>query len=158
MLSSKAKYALRAALVLAKRFTAEEWTNAAVIADEATIPLKFLEAILVQLRDHSVVESRRGPSGGHRLTMPPADVSIAEIMRIIDGPIALTPCASRTKFSACADCVDLQECQLRELMVRVRDAAAAELEGCSLADLTRQPELASASRTRAPRRSVIKRR
>jgi Rrf2 family protein len=158
MLSSKAKYALRAALVLADKTAAGEWTSAAAIANEATIPVKFLEAILVQLRDHGLVESRRGPNGGHRLNVPPEDVSIADIMRIIDGPIALTPCASRTQFSACADCVDLKVCQLRALMLRVRDAAAAELEGCSLADLTQQPELLSRPRMRAPRRLLSKRR
>jgi Rrf2 family protein len=146
MLSSKAKYALRAALTLADRGETGTWTSAAVIAKDATIPVKFLEAILVQLREHGLVESRRGPNGGHRLRIAPADLSIAKILRIVDGPIALTPCASRTQFSACTDCVDIRSCRLRNLMLQVRDAAAGVLEDCSVADLADQTKTPAPSR------------
>src|SRR5690242_8510165 len=143
MLSSKAKYALRAALMLAEEADAEGWTSAFEIAEREAIPRKFLEAILVQLRDQGLIESRRGPSGGHRLKIPAAELSVADIIRIMDGPIALTPCASRTQFRACDDCVDVRTCRLRHLMQRVRDAAAGVLEGCSLADLLHAPRLRS---------------
>jgi Rrf2 family protein len=139
MLSSKAKYALRAALVLAEHADSDAWTSSTEIAERAVVPRKFLEAILVQLRDQGLVRSRRGPNGGHKLAVAPTALSAAEIIRIIDGPIALTPCASRTQFGQCKDCVDVRACQLRRLMQRVRDAAAAELEGCSLADLLAHP-------------------
>ena len=135
MLSSRAKYALRAALALAEEQPSGRWTSAQTIAERSDIPRKFLEAILVQLRDDGLIESRRGPMGGHRLLKPPSLVAVADVIRIIDGPIALTPCASRTQFGVCRDCKDQRRCQLTELMRRVRDAAAEVLEGCSLSDL-----------------------
>ena len=142
MLSSRAKYALRAALVLAEAQPAGCWISAQTIAERSDTPRKFLEAILVQLRDEGMIESRRGPVGGHKLLRPADRVTVADVIRIIDGPIALTPCASRTQTGVCRDCRDRRSCQLTELMQRVRDAAAGVLEGCSLADLNRTPKLA----------------
>ncbi|HEX3983566.1 MAG TPA: Rrf2 family transcriptional regulator [Acidisoma sp.] len=144
MLSSRAKYALRAALVLAEEATTERWTSAQVIAERSDTPRKFLEAILVQLRDQGVIQSRRGPVGGHRLLRPAEEITVADVIRIIDGPIALTPCASKTRFGVCRDCKDIETCQLTGLMKQVRDAAAAVLEGCTLADLARVPEAGGA--------------
>jgi Rrf2 family protein len=139
MLSSKAKYALRAMLVLAEDRDQAGWTSAVTIAERADVPRKFLEAILVQLRDQGVIESRRGPVGGHKMCSAPGDVTVADIIRITDGPIALTPCASRTQFGVCKDCRDARTCHLAHLMQRVRDAAASVLEGCSIADLAENP-------------------
>jgi Rrf2 family protein len=153
MLSSKAKYALRAALVLAEDADSGGWTSSFEIAEREAIPRKFLEAILVQLRDRGFIESRRGPSGGHRLRIPAEELSAADIIRIMDGPIALTPCASRTQFRACDDCVDIRACRLRHLMQRVRDAAAGVLEGCSLADLMNVPTARSATGSAVRRRA-----
>lgn len=156
MLSSKAKYALRAALVLAEEVDRDGWTSSFEIAEREAIPRKFLEAILVQLRDSGLIESRRGPTGGHRLRVSPAELNVADIIRIMDGPIALTPCASRTQFRACDDCVDIRSCRLRHLMQRVRDAAANVLEGCSLADLRNAPTLPGSLKVRSkPRRSRV---
>jgi len=140
MLSSKAKYALRATLALAEEVAGNRWTSSFEIAEREAIPRKFLEAILVQLRDQGLIESRRGPNGGHRLAIPAAELSVADIIRIMDGPLALTPCASRTRFRACEDCVDIRVCRLRHLMQRVRDAAATVLEGCSVDELVRAPK------------------
>jgi Rrf2 family protein len=136
MLSSRAKYALRAALHLADRVDEPGWTSTGAIAESESIPRKFLEAILVDLRTSGLLESRRGPGGGHRLRLRPAMIAVADIIRTVDGPLALTPCASRSQFQACADCPDLASCRLRALMQRARDAVAAVLEDCSLADLT----------------------
>jgi Rrf2 family protein len=141
MLSSRAKYALRAIVVLAEDRPNTGWTSATAIAERADVPRKFLEAILVQLRDERIIESRRGPVGGHKLRLPPAQVTVADIIRITDGPIALTPCASRTQFGVCKDCRDARTCQIAHLMRRVRDAAASVLEGCSIADLAASPAL-----------------
>ena len=88
-----------------------------------------------------MIESRRGRSGGHGLKIPASELSIADIIRIMDGPIALTPCASRTQFRACDDCVDISTFRLRHIMQRVRDAAAGVLKGCSLADSVHTPKL-----------------
>jgi Rrf2 family protein len=97
MLSSRAKYALRAVLALTEELPSGRWTSAQTIAERSDIPRKFLEAILVQLRDQGLIQSRRGPVGGHKLLKPAEDITVADVIRIIDGPIALTPCASRTQ-------------------------------------------------------------
>ena len=136
MLSSKAKYAVRAASMLAERVGTDDWTQAAEVAEQERIPRKFLETILVQLRDHGVVESRRGSHGGHRLAHDPSRISVADIIRIFDGPLALTPCASVTRFRQCTDCVRIESCRLQHLMREARDAVAGVLENCSLASLT----------------------
>jgi Rrf2 family protein len=135
MLSSKGKYALRAAAMLAEQFASQGWTSTSAIAEYEHIPRKFLETILVQLRDGGVVESRRGSQGGHRLSRDPATISVADIMRLIDGPLALTPCASVTRFRRCADCCDVDACRVRRLMRQARDAVASVLENCSLIGL-----------------------
>src|SRR5262249_47793306 len=124
MLSSKAKYAVRAAAMLAECADAEAWVHTADIAEREAIPRKFLEAILVQLRAHGIVESRRGAHGGHRLSRDPAETSVADIIRVFDGPLALTPCASVTRFRPCTDCVDIAACRLQHLMRQARDAVA----------------------------------
>ena len=139
MLSSRAKYALRAALYLADRDGQTDWVPTAVIAEAQSIPRKFLEAILVDLRTSGLLDSRRGPGGGHRLRLSADRIAVADIIRIVDGPLALTPCASRTRFQACVDCPDLESCRLRGLMSRARDAVAGVLEQCSLADLAIAP-------------------
>jgi Rrf2 family protein len=136
MLSSKGKYAVRAATMLAEQFASRAWTPTVTIADREKIPRKFLEAILVQLRDGGLVDSRRGPQGGHRLSREPSTISIADIIRLADGPLALTPCASVTRFRSCTDCGDVATCRIQPVMRQARDAVAAVLETCSLASLT----------------------
>jgi Rrf2 family protein len=135
MLSSKAKYALRAATVLTELWKEEGWTPTFVIARREQIPRKFLEAILVQLRDTGLVDSRRGSLGGHRLARDPSSISVADVIRVIDGPLALTPCASVTRFRPCIDCGDVNACRLRHLMREARDAVADVLENRSLSSL-----------------------
>jgi len=135
MLSSKAKYALRAATLLAEHYPAAGWTPTFLIAERERIPRKFLEAILVQLRDNGMVDSRRGSLGGHRLAREPSSISVADIIRVIDGPLALTPCASVTRFRPCIDCGDVNACRLRNLMREARDAVAEVLENRSLSSL-----------------------
>jgi len=135
MLSSKAKYAVRALVFLADRHVRTPWVPTGDIAASESIPRKFLEAILVELRDHGLVESRRGALGGHRLARAPDFISLADIIRVIDGPLALTPCASVTDFRPCTDCTDIASCRLQHVMRRARDAVAEVLENCSLASL-----------------------
>jgi Rrf2 family protein len=131
MLSQKARYALRAMIELARE-------NAQVTAGELAIradaPRKFLEAILLTLARQGLVASRRGKFGGYLLSRPAAEISFAEVIRLVDGPLALAPCVSRTAFRRCEDCRDLATCSLREALLRARDATAAVLEGYSLAD------------------------
>ena len=140
MLSSKAKYALRAVVHLAENAPTGIGLQTAEVAEQEQVPRKFLEAIFVQLRDHGVIESRRGAQGGYRLLRDPAAISIADIIRIVDGPLALTPCASRTRFRQCPDCVDISLCRLQPVMQQARNAVAKVLENCSLAQLARSQQ------------------
>jgi Rrf2 family protein len=135
MLSSKAKYALRAAVALAARHAEGGWVLSADIAAAETIPKKFLEAILVELRDGGIVDSRRGRHGGYRLALEPSRVAAGDVIRTIDGPLALTPCTSRTRFGPCTDCGDPATCALRPVLQTARDAIAAVLDGSSLAQM-----------------------
>jgi Rrf2 family protein len=146
MLSSKAKYAVRAAMFLAGLARSEDWAQAAEVAEEAAIPRKFLELILVQLRDRGLIESRRGVHGGYRLLRDPGNISVADIIRIVDGPLALTPFVSRTRFRPCTDCVDIRRCHLQPLMQQARDAVAGVLEKCPLSRTCEQESCSAASR------------
>src|SRR4051812_11479882 len=131
MLSQKARYALRAMIELARE---NGQVTAGELAVRADAPRKFLEAILLTLARQGLVISRRGKFGGYLLGREPALISFAEIIRLVDGPLALTPCVSRTAFRRCEDCRDLATCALREALLQARDATAAVLEGYSLAD------------------------
>jgi Rrf2 family protein len=133
MLSQKAKYALRALLMLAEQPDAD-MVMIADIAERENVPRKFLEAILVDLRKRGLLDSKRGKYGGYRLAKPAEAISFGEIIRIVDGPLAPLPCASKTGFRACADCMDVNSCSVRWLMLQVRDATADILDNCSLAD------------------------
>ena len=143
MLSSKAKYALRAAIALARHWPSDEWAQAADVAEDQDIPRKFLDLILRDLRDHGLLESRRGAQGGYRLVSRPDEISVADVIRVIDGPLALTPCASRMRFRPCKDCIDIRKCRLQPLMLKARDAVASVLENCSLATLANGSATAS---------------
>jgi Rrf2 family protein len=132
MLSQKARYALRALVELAREDGAQ--LTAGELAVRADAPRKFLEAILLELARNRVVVSRRGKFGGYSLARPAGLVSFAEVIRVIDGPLALAPCVSRLAFRKCDDCPDLATCSLREALLRARDATAQVLEGYSLAD------------------------
>lgn len=131
MLSQKARYGLRALVELARAEGAQ--VTSGELAIRADAPRKFLEAILLELARNKVVVSRRGKFGGYTLARAPADISFAEIIRIIDGPLALAPCVSRLSFRKCDDCPDLATCSLRDALLRARDATSDVLEAYSLA-------------------------
>lgn len=133
MLSRKAKYALRALCALALAEPGQ--LQARRIAQEARVPEKFLETILVELRNAGLVHSRRGIVGGHSLAKPAEDIMVGDIVRIIDGPIAPIRCASVTAYLPCVDCADPDACALRLLMGDVRDAMSAVIDQRSLRQL-----------------------
>src|SRR5687768_10910365 len=134
MLSKKAKYALRALAVLARAYP--ERVPAGRLAREAAVPGKFLESILVELRNAQVVASTRGTGGGHALARPAEALMVGDIVRVLDGPIAPLRCASVTAFEPCADCADPERCALRLLMGDVRAAMSAVIDRRSLRQLT----------------------
>lgn len=132
MLSHKARYALRALVELAREDAGQ--LTAADLSSRADAPRKFLEAILLELSRRGLVRSRRGKFGGYALGRPADSITFAEVIRVIDGPLALAPCVSRTAFRKCDDCPDLSTCSLREALLRARDATSDVLDRYSLAD------------------------
>lgn len=131
MLSQKSRYGLRAIVELA-RAGAEQQLTAAELAVRADAPRKFLEAILLEMARRGLVHSRRGKFGGYILARPADAISFADVIRVIDGPLALAPCVSHMAFRKCDDCPDLETCALRPALRQARDATAAVLEGYTL--------------------------
>lgn len=136
MLSQKTRYALRALLYLAERRGAKP-VQIAEIAQTQAVPRKYLELIMLDLKRAGMVVSRRGPGGGYGLARSADDISFAEVIRTMDGPIAMVPCASLNFYARCGDCHDEATCAIRRVMARVRDDAARILDGTSLADAAR---------------------
>jgi Rrf2 family protein len=132
MLSQKARYALHALIVLAER-GGEEPMQIADIAKQARAPRKFLEQILLDLKRQGIVRSQRGRAGGYLVGRSPKDISFADVIRIIDGPLALAPCVSVTAYHKCGDCVDEETCAIRKVLLAARDATADILESRNLA-------------------------
>jgi Rrf2 family protein len=98
------------------------------------IPKKFLEQILLDLKHHGVVVSRRGKQGGYLLLKPAHSITFGEILRIIDGPIAPLPCLSITAYRKCDDCDGEQTCQIRHVFAKVADATRKVLFSTTIAD------------------------
>ena len=134
MLSQKARYALRAVLHLAAQPKGEP-QQIADVAEKSNVPRKFLEQILLELKRRGIVHSLRGRAGGYQLGREAKDISFAEVIRVIDGPLALSPCASRTAYRRCDDCENEQTCEIRRVMLQVRDSTARILDNTSLADV-----------------------
>lgn len=132
MLSQKARYALHALLVLADHGE-DEPIMIAEIAERARVPRKFLEQILLDLKRRGIVRSLRGRAGGYLLGRQPKNITFAEVIRTIDGPLALSPCVSTTAYHKCEDCDDEETCAIRKVLLAARDATAAILEERTLA-------------------------
>ena len=125
MLTQKGKYAIKALVFLAEK---GELVRTQEIADGAQIPKKFLETILIELKNHGLVASRQGASGGYYLNRAPTEISLAELYRIFEGPIALLQCAALKFYKPCADCQDVETCNLRQAMIQVRNQTLKSLE------------------------------
>ena len=131
MLSNRSRYALRALVHLASLPDGAAQTIAD-IAEAIGAPRKFLEAILLDLRRHNLLVSKRGRSGGYALSRSGDTISFADVIRALEGPLALTPCASRTAHGPCETCPDLKSCPLRPVLSDGRDSVAHVLESRSL--------------------------
>lgn len=131
VLTKKGKYGLKALIALG-RLPAGQTAFSADIASENRIPKKFLDSILLELRNAGILRSRKGPSGGYALLLPASEVRIGQAIRIMDGPLAPIRCASRTAYEGCADCRDPSACQIRRAMTEVRDAIASILDQLTL--------------------------
>jgi len=131
MLTKKGKYGLKAMIDLAG-LAQGETAFVSEIAVRNNIPKKFLDAILLELRNEGMLRSKKGPGGGYALSKSASDIYIGQVIRALDGPLAPIRCASRTAFEACEDCSDPQTCQVRRSMTDVRDAMAAVLDTMTL--------------------------
>lgn len=104
------------------------------IATAQSIPRKFLESVMGALKSHDLVIGRRGPQGGYLLSRPATAITFADVLRAIDGPLALAPCASQTAYRPCADCASVDTCMIRPALLAVRDTTVLLLEGITLAE------------------------
>lgn len=130
MISQKARYALRALVALTGT---DDSMMIAEIAEQQQIPRKFLEQILLDLKHHGIVASRRGRFGGYVLLMPPDQITFGRILRIVDGPIAPLPCLSRIAYRRCPDCKSEATCEIRRVFALVADSARDVLDRITIA-------------------------
>ncbi len=135
MLTKKGKYGLKAMVHLAR---ADDGRPVPVleIADRQNIPKKFLDAILCELRNAGFVHSRMGKGGGYSLARPACDIVIGDVVRAIDGPLAPVPCASKTRYRRCDDCIDESACAVRKVMLDAQRALSDVLDNCSLEQMS----------------------
>ena len=134
VLSKKAKYGLKALLRIAGDGTPRLW-RAAELAEAESIPRKFLEQILLELKKKGLLVSRKGRGGGYQLGKGPDAIFMGEIIRVLDGPLAPVPCVSVTAYGKCDECLDERTCGIRLVMQEVRDGIAGILDTTSLADV-----------------------
>ena len=140
MLTKKSKYGLKAMLQLAED-AGRGPILVSELAERQSIPKKFLEAILLDLKRHGFLQSKKGKGGGYLLSRPlPYDdlveyITVGQIIRVLEGPLALVPCASQTQYRRCEECADEATCGVRRAMLEVRDATSKILDRTTLSSL-----------------------
>ena len=137
MLSKKAKYAIKALVKLAKEYEKGPILISA-ISEEERIPKKFLEAILLELKNAGILNSRKGKGGGYYLAKNPEEVILANIIRLFDGPLALQPCVSLNYYEKCEECIDEDYCGIRSVVKELHAETIRILNENSLADIIRR--------------------
>ena len=110
------------------------------------MPQKFLEAILLELRNGGIVQSKRGKGGGYSLAKPPQSITVGEVLRHVEGPLAPISCVSHVAYRKCEDCNEERSCAFRIIMKDVRDATSRVLDSTTLDDLAKRSELAAGKR------------
>jgi Rrf2 family protein len=144
-LSVRGEYALRALVVLGLEYNARDRAVVRIqqISERQRIPQRFLEQILNDLKGAGLLESRRGLNGGYRLRVAPEQITLAEVIRRVEGPLAPIPCVSERFYRPCT-CPDEKRCGIRSVMKEVRDAIAAILEHFTVAQLCERVRLLEA--------------
>lgn len=134
MLSKRTKYGLKALIFIAKR---QDMAPVLIseISEAECIPKKFLEAILLDLKKHGVLGSKKGKGGGYYLFKDPTEITVASLIRVLDGPIAMLPCVSLNFYKKCDDCKDEALCELNHFLAKVRDNTLELLQNRSLHDM-----------------------
>jgi Rrf2 family protein len=144
-LTQKAKYALKALVFLAKEYESGP-VLITKIAESENISRKFLELILLELKNHGVLQSKKGRGGGYWLARPPEEIYLGAVIRIFEGALAPLPCASKRYYRRCEECTDEATCEVRAVMLEVKAATLRVLDNTSLSHMLElgQPELISA--------------
>jgi Rrf2 family protein len=149
-LSKKGEYAVRALVEIG--FEAHQRPDSLIqistVAKRTNIPEKFLEQILLALRNGGVLKSKRGVEGGYSLAKTPKDITLGEVIRLLDGPLAPIPCVSKTAYERCS-CPDEESCGLRIAMQQVRDSIAGILDGYTLARVIQEVQKHRSTKTTA---------
>ncbi len=136
-LTKRTQYSLRALYALTRNYGSGP-TLITQLSQEQAIPKKFLELLLLSLKGHGLVASKKGRGGGYYLAQPPDRITIGSVIRMVEGPLAPLPCASETRFRKCDECLDVETCETRIVMREVRDAIARILDRTTLAELCKR--------------------
>jgi len=134
MISKKSKYALNALVHLARKY-GEGPVLISTISDEEKIPQKFLETILLELKNAGILSSKKGKGGGYYLREAPENVNIAQVLRVFDGAIALLTCVTYKHYERCEECIDEETCSIRQAFQEVRDESVRIFKSYSLKSL-----------------------
>ncbi len=138
MLPMKSRYAIKALVYLAQHGGGPVLISN--ISKSEGIPRKFLETILLELRNHGTLTSRRGRGGGYALRLPAEKIHLGDVIRVLTGPLAPVPCLSKTAYHACEECRDEATCAVRLLLAEVHAVTLKVVDGTSLADLVSRVE------------------
>lgn len=134
MLTKRTKYAIKALIALARSKDGKPMLIAEIATQEG-LPKRFLESILLDLKRAKILNSKMGAGGGYFLMQPATNIKVSEIIRILDGPIALLPCVSLNFYQRCEECKDELTCSIREMMQKVREASINIMGNTSITDL-----------------------
>lgn len=140
MLSKKTKYAIRALMALGESYEKESLTIS-FIAEKEKIPKKFLEQILLELRNAGFLYSKKGAGGGYFLLKDPKDINLVQVMRLTGGPIAQLSCVSLNFYQKCDECRNEEKCGIRDTFIEVRDATLKVLLKTTIASLINKEKL-----------------
>ena len=134
MLSKKTKYGIKALTFIARQVDKTP-TGVGTIAESEQMSHKFLERILLDLKKAGFLGSKKGKGGGYYLIVKAAEIKMTDVIRVLEGPIAMLPCVSLNYYERCEDCPDESACSVHRLMLQVRDQTLSVLRSNTLADL-----------------------
>jgi Rrf2 family protein len=135
MLSKRTKYGLKALTYMARNRSEDELTQIGTIASSENIPHKFLESILLALKKTGFLGAKKGKGGGYYLLKEPSEMKMTDVIRTLEGPIAMLPCVSLNYYEKCDDCPDEETCSVHKLMIQVRDNTLEIFRNTTLEDL-----------------------
>ncbi|MCO5229825.1 MAG: Rrf2 family transcriptional regulator [Chitinophagales bacterium] len=139
MLSKKSKYAIHSLVYLAKKYEKGP-ILISEISETQHIPKKFLEAILLDLRNAGILNSKKGKGGGYYLIKSPSEVNLADVVRLFEGAIALLPCVTHRFYEPCAECQDEFSCGVRDVFMEIRNETVEILKRSTLEDVIHREE------------------